>query len=234
MDGIWTLTMAFTLPLANAAKKLSPKRPTASILGLHTLSSACGVLAIHFLFLVFGLLALFGQDWFQCRKWDSTDVSNILVIGDNYETSVIFIITGYQYISSGAAFNFGYTHRANWCRNYIFVFFFLFWTSWQLAATLSVSKFSCIWRLNCDDDHVVHLVTSTKPEAINNNFNTTVMPMGFRWTLVVLMMANLILVCAWDYFVVNRTLPKVREQAGLPEDSQRAGVECVQKFASKK
>lgn len=64
---VQTITMAFSLPLANAAKTLSPKRPTASILGAHTLSSACGVLAINFLFLVFGLLLLFNQDWYQCR-----------------------------------------------------------------------------------------------------------------------------------------------------------------------
>lgn len=161
-------------------------------------------------------------------------LETVLVIGDNYETSVIFIITGYQYISSGAAYNFGYTHRANWWRNYIFVFFFFLWTSWQMAATLSASEFSCIWRLNCDNDHVVRSVTSTEPEAINNNFNTTVMPMEFRGILVALMMANLALICAWDYFVVNRALPKVGKQVGLPEDSQRADVAVVQeKFAYK-
>lgn len=227
MDGIWTLTMAFSLPLARAAKNLSNKRPTASILGPHTLSSACGILAINFLFLVFGLLALNAQDWYQCRKWNSTDVSNVLVIGDNYETSVIFIITGYQYISSAAAYNFGYTFRANWCRNYVFVFFFLLWTCFQFAATLSASEFSCIWRVNCDNDHVVRSVTSTEPEPINNNFNTTLMPTHFRWVLVALMVVNLVLNCAWDYFVVNRTLmdPKIKKKLGIPEDSQRAGVE---------
>lgn len=67
MDGIWPITMAFSLPLSKAAKKLSPKRPTASLLGPHTLSSACGVLGINFIFLVLGLVALWQQDWFQCR-----------------------------------------------------------------------------------------------------------------------------------------------------------------------
>lgn len=33
------------------------------------------------------------------------------------------------------------------------------------------------------------------------------MPTSFRGMLVALMVANLILVCAWDYFVVNRMLP---------------------------
>ena len=85
MDGLWSITMAFSLPLAKAAKKITELRPTASILGPHTLSSACGILAINFLFLVFALTALWQQEWFQCRKWGSTDLSNVLDIGDNYE-----------------------------------------------------------------------------------------------------------------------------------------------------
>ena len=191
------------MPLAEAAKKLSKFRPTASILGPHTISSACGILAINFLFLVTSLLLLWNQDWFACRMWDSTDVSNVLVIGDNYETSVIFIVSGYQYISSAAAFNFGYSFRGNWFRNYVFVFLFLLWTAVQFSATLTASRLSCIWRLNCDNDNVVRSITSSDPVPINNVYNTTVMPIEFRGMLVALMVANLILNCIWDYFVVN-------------------------------
>jgi hypothetical protein len=172
MDGLWTISMAFALPLAKAAKKLSSSRPTASLLGPHTLSSACGVLSINILFLALGLAALWSQPWFQCRKWNSHDVSNGLTIGDNYETSVMFVISGYQYISSAAAYNFGYTCRAPWLSNHIFVFFFALWTIMHFTATLTQTKFSCIWRLNCDNDHVVRWVTSAEPEPIYNNFNT--------------------------------------------------------------
>ena len=135
--------------------------------------------------------------------WDFTDVSNVLVIGDNYETSVIFIVSGYQYISSAAAFNFGYSFRGNWFRNYVFVFLFLLWTAVQFSATLTASRLSCIWRLNCDNDNVVRSITSSDPVPINNVYNTTVMPIEFRGMLVALMVANLILNCIWDYFVVN-------------------------------
>lgn len=81
MDGIWTITLAFTLPLARPANKLAVSRPTASILGPQTLMSALGVLTINFIFAVIALALLFHQDWFQCRKWDDNDVSNVLVIG---------------------------------------------------------------------------------------------------------------------------------------------------------
>ena len=124
-------------------------------------------------------------------------------------------------MSSAAAYNFGYSHRANWFRNYIFVFFFTLWTAIHFGATLTVSRLSCIWRLNCDNDHVVRFVTSTEPEPIYNDFNTTVMPISFRVVLLVLMIINLVAVCAWDYFVVNRLLPKFSAKIGIPDDSQR-------------
>jgi cation-transporting ATPase 13A3/4/5 len=68
MDGIWIVTLSIAIPLAQAAKRLSPTRPTASVLGLQTLTSFIGVLLINFTFTVVALFYLFGQDWFQCRK----------------------------------------------------------------------------------------------------------------------------------------------------------------------
>ena len=50
MDGIWTIVMAFSLPLAKPHKSLADTFPTSSILGLHTISSACGVLLLNLFF----------------------------------------------------------------------------------------------------------------------------------------------------------------------------------------
>jgi magnesium-transporting ATPase (P-type) len=152
LDGVWSIIMAFTLPLAKAAKTLSPNRPTASLLGPRTMFSVCGMLAWNFLFLVIALIVLFHEDWFQCRKWNSDDVSNVRTIGDNYETTVLFLVGGYQYIASAIALNFGYTWREAWIRNYVFVFFALLFTVFQIVATLYPSAFSCIWRVNCDNE----------------------------------------------------------------------------------
>eukprot|EP00956_Cyclotella_meneghiniana_P029755 scaffold73091_cov22-Cyclotella_meneghiniana.AAC.2 len=83
----WPITMAFSLPLSKAASKLGSKRPTSSILGAHTVSSACGVLGIHFFFLAMAFVLLYQQDWFQCRKWDGQDISLEYGLGDNYEVT---------------------------------------------------------------------------------------------------------------------------------------------------
>jgi magnesium-transporting ATPase (P-type) len=58
MDDIWTVSLAFALPLARAEKNLSSARPTASILGLQIVSSAVGILCLTFLFIIGSLLGL--------------------------------------------------------------------------------------------------------------------------------------------------------------------------------
>ena len=226
MDGIWTITMAFTLPLAKPADRLSNTRPTASILGLHTLSSALGVLMINLLFLVISLFTLTAQDWYQCRKWTDNDVSNVsdhdqmqktwyeyflifelytqvLVIGDNYESTVIFLVTGFQYISSAMAFNFGYEFRKAWWQNYLFVLAAATFTFMHFYITLNPGYLSCFWRVNCDNDHVVNSVTTREKVPIQNPFNTTIMPESFRVKILFIMIANTIAIMSYEYFVVN-------------------------------
>lgn len=200
MDGVWMISMAFTLPLAYAEKRLSPKRPTSSLLGPNTMGSVLGVLILNFTFTCIALDLLMNQDWYACRKWDSTDISNITLIGDNYEASVLFIVTGYQYISSAMAFNWGFTFRASWWKNYVFVSLCIAYTVVHFIATLHPSTLSCVWRLNCTNENVVPAVTDTAI-PINNAFNTTVMPVDFRVKLVVIMIVNALATALWTYIV---------------------------------
>ena len=203
MDGVWTITLAFALPLARAAKKLSPTRPTASLLGPATMFSACGVLAIYFIFTVIALVLLFDQDWFQCRQWASIDVSNVVTITDNYEAETLFLVTGYQYISSAIVFNFGYEWRQAWIRNFILVGLVCAYTFMQFWITLVPGKLSCYWRVNCVNEDAVRSVTTFEPQPIKNPFNTTVMPQDYRNKLVALMVCCTVAVVVWDYFIVN-------------------------------
>lgn len=205
LDGIWTITLAFSLPLARAASKLAPARPTASLLGLHTLSSACGILFLNFVFFVGAMFLLFSQDWFLCRQWSNTNnsVSSITATGDNYEAEVIFLVSGYQYISSAMAFNYGYEFRQGWCRNYVFVGLALGFTMMHIFIIFKPSHLSCFWRVNCDNKDVVRWVTKNYRIAIQNVFNTTVMPVAFRWKLFFYILSNTLAVQGYEYFIVN-------------------------------
>jgi predicted P-type ATPase len=152
LDGIFSITLAFSIPLAQAASVLTSRRPNDHLLGQELLFSVCGTLAWNLFYLALAMLILFRQDWFQCRKWDSTDVSNILDIGDNYESTVLFLMGGYQFVVSAFVLNFGYTFRQAWYRNVAFVFLASTWALFIFVMTLYPSTFSCIWRVNCDNE----------------------------------------------------------------------------------
>jgi len=155
-----------------------------------TMASALGVLCIHYLFTVIALMVLFHQDWFQCRKWKGQDVSNVLVIGDNYETETLFLISGFQYITSAITYNFGYEWRRGFFNNTPLVGMLAFFTFLHFYVTLIPGRISCIFRVNCDNEHVVRSVTAFDEFAIQNDQHTTLMPRGYRVILLFLMILN--------------------------------------------
>jgi predicted P-type ATPase len=152
LDGIWSAGLVFSLPLAHAAKKLYNHRPTSSLLGIRTVSSVGGMVLINFFFTCLGMIALNKQDWYQCRKWNSEDVSNALTIGDNYESTTLFIVGGYQIVASAFALNFGYKFRAPWFTNHLFMILFTVFTIFHVVVILYPSRVSCIFRINCDNE----------------------------------------------------------------------------------
>eukprot|EP00808_Paulinella_micropora_P026704 g73567.t1 len=203
MDGIWVVLMAFTLPLANHPEKLADSRPTSSLLGPYTLVSFLGILAINFSFLCIALGALYAQDWFQCRQWTSIDVTDATIIGDNYESSVIFIVSGWQYVASAMAFNFGGKHRAGWWDNWRFVLLCVIFFVCHMVVTLYPSKFSCVFRVNCDNEDICRFATTgAEPIPIQNSFHTTVMPMDFRGKLCIIFIVNTIVIMLWERLLI--------------------------------
>jgi cation-transporting ATPase 13A3/4/5 len=167
--------------------------------------STLGILGLNFGFTAIALATLFNQDWFQCRKWDGSDVSDVLTIGDNYESEVVFLVNGCQYFFTAMAFNFGYEWRQAWYRNYVFAALSLAFIAIQFYITLVPGRLSCFWRVNCDNDNISVSLIKGELIPIKNPFNTTVMPLEFRWILIFIMIANGILVMAWDFFAVNKT-----------------------------
>jgi magnesium-transporting ATPase (P-type) len=202
-DGIWPVTLSFALPLAKPATTLAPNRPTASILGIFTLASSIGVYCINFTYLVIAYAYLNHQDWYQCRVWSVEDLSNILLLGDNFETAVLFSICGFQTFGAAIIYNFGYEFRQAWYKNYTLVFLISVFVFVHFYAVLTSGKLSCLWRLNCVNEDTFSNFQGQTP--IQNPFNSTVMPVEFRRGLAGIMVANLCTTVGWDYFVVNGT-----------------------------
>eukprot|EP00457_Paulinella_chromatophora_P000918 gb/GEZN01000920.1/.p1 GENE.gb/GEZN01000920.1/~~gb/GEZN01000920.1/.p1 ORF type:complete len:1052 (+),score=142.19 gb/GEZN01000920.1/:316-3156(+) len=203
MDFVWTTSMAYTLALSLPSTSLAPARPTSSVLGAYTVSSFAGILFWNWFFLCMGLVALFHQDWFQCRQVGDTLLYNYNSLSDNYETSVTWLVGGWQYVASAMAFNFGGAHRASWFSNWRLVFFVIAFTLLHLVVVLYPSRASCLFRVNCDNQNVVMRITSSDLVPIQNTFNTTIMPETFRWGLVAIIACNTAVVMCWERLVVQ-------------------------------
>eukprot|EP00301_Raphidiophrys_heterophryoidea_P007259 c12832_g1_i1.p1 GENE.c12832_g1_i1~~c12832_g1_i1.p1 ORF type:complete len:1368 (+),score=403.79 c12832_g1_i1:102-4205(+) len=203
MDGIWMVTLAFTLPFAYRATKLSDSRPPSSLLGTFTMTSCLGVLAINFGFLCLALGVLNETEWYSCRKWVPGAISDVRLIGDNYESSVIFLVSGAQYITSAMAFNFGLKFRAPWLFNWRFVILCVCYLTVHFVVIMVPSKLSCIFRVNCEAEHIVRGATTPELIPIQNTINTTLMPVEFRRALIGIIVGNMVAIMAWEYFIVN-------------------------------
>lgn len=219
--------MAFSLPFADVAAKLAPERPTSSILGPRTLASALGVLAINFAFICLALGVLFEQPWFQCRKWEAGAIDDVTIIGDNYESSVLFIVMGAQYVSSAFPYNFGFLHRANWIYNWRFVIFVIIWIVIHFIVILYPSSLSCFFRVNCDNDDVVRFATSSDKVPIQNSWNTTVMPPYFRGILIIIIVSNAVALMLWEYIFVEGVVAKWVKSFFPKQDKLLGGVGFV-------
>lgn len=159
--------------------------------------------------------------------WGSTDISNVLTISDNYETSTIFIITGFQYIISACVYNFGFSNRAIWIKNYAFVILATGFIIVHFYVTLVPGYLSCLFRVNCDNEHVLRDLTTVEPMPITNPFHTTIMPKSFRVTLLIIMIVNAVSITVWEYLIVNKLVPgfidkyKARKAADDAKDIEK-------------
>lgn len=136
----------------------------------------------------------------------------MLKIGDNYESTVIFLVSGLQFLSSAMAYNFGYEHRAAWYMNRRFAILSISFSFIQFYITLVPGKLSCLFRVNCLNDNLVLQVTSEggdKLVPLQNPYASTVMPVSFRWTLTVIMFANSMANMMWEYYIVNGLVPRI-------------------------
>jgi len=175
-------------------------------LDLITMTACVGMFAIHCIFLWIAMGILRSEPWYQCRMWDisASKIGNLSEIGDNYESSTIWLITGAQMLHSAAAFNFGGKHRAKWIQNWRLVGFLVAFYLLHLLVLLYPSHISCIYRVNCDNWNALPSVLSIHTvNPLKNDWGTTIMPPAFRIKLLFVMIFNLIAACLWEYLVVT-------------------------------
>ena len=91
-----------------------------------------------------------------------------------------------------------------WMKNYLLVILVAGFTFIHFWVTLVPGKMSCWLRINCvNEDNTSASVYNGGPVAIQNDYNSTLMPVEFRRFLAVLMAVNFMSVLAWEFFIVG-------------------------------
>jgi predicted P-type ATPase len=222
-DVCWTVPFALTLPLARHAATLSKARPTSSLLSLQTVGSIIGIIIINYIFMAIALVVLNKETWFQCRKLDTESVTHgsFLLQSDNYISTVVFLMVGAQLISGAISFNFGHEYRRAWYRNTVFVVLAIGYSLLHIYITLIPGSVSCLFRVNCDNDHIVRGLSTSELIPIGNPFNSTIMPMEFRLKVLGIMFANGLAVGVYEYVVVNGLWQRRRFKKSLAQPAIR-------------
>ncbi|KAJ2597114.1 hypothetical protein GGF39_003179 [Coemansia sp. RSA 1721] len=209
IDSFITVGLCIAVTQAQTARKLAPSRPTARLVGAHTLASIWGQTAINYAFLYGMMGLLFRQSWFRCHEFDSRDIDTSLwwLLGDNYEAEVISLVCMFQFVNAAAVYNFGYRYRRAWITNYILAVLYAgFISAISVLVLANPNRFSCMFRINCGNPDTLVDLGYSKPSwgisSYNNPAGHNVMPHKFRWTLWGLCIVNIVLCLAWEKFVV--------------------------------
>ncbi|KAJ1663443.1 hypothetical protein IW140_005008 [Coemansia sp. RSA 1813] len=209
VDSFIVVGLCIAVTQAQTARRLAPSRPTARLIGVHTLASIWGQTVINYAFL-FGIMGLlFRQSWFRCHEFDSRDIDTSLwwLLGDNFEAEVISIVCLFQFVNGAAVYNFGYRYRRTWLTNYILVVLYCgFMAAISVLTLANPNRFGCLFRINCGDpDSLVGLGYSRPTWSIseyNSPNGNNVLPHRFRWTLWALCVVNIVLCLAYERLVV--------------------------------
>ncbi|KAJ1932879.1 hypothetical protein FBU59_006221, partial [Linderina macrospora] len=219
VDSFIIVGLCIAITQAQTARKLAPSRPTARLIGVHTLASIWGQTVINYAFL-FGMLGLlYRQSWFRCHEFDSRDINTSLwwLLGDNYEAEIISIVCLFQFVNGGAVYNFGYKYRRAWFTNYLMVVMYFGMMAVVSVLTLAnPNRFSCIFRINCGDPSAIVAQGYSNPNwsisAYNSPNGHNILPHDFRWTLWGCCVANIVLCNLYEKFVILGPVGRIAKQ----------------------
>eukprot|EP00658_Telonema_sp_P-2_P012704 TRINITY_DN14834_c0_g1_i2.p1 TRINITY_DN14834_c0_g1~~TRINITY_DN14834_c0_g1_i2.p1 ORF type:complete len:1308 (+),score=380.72 TRINITY_DN14834_c0_g1_i2:208-4131(+) len=220
IDGLAVLVVSYVMTLSKPEDKLPNQRPTSSLLGVTSMASVCGMQVLNLVFLC-GALGLMKDDS-DYQKWPADSVESTgswWLLGDNWETTVIFTTVYSQFLWSGVIFTLGSHWRKPVYHNWMLL---VFWAV-VFAGTCSV----LLADANSFSD-VFHSATSAfgpgtrfeSPVWTRAGKVSKAMPTSLRWRLFALIMSCLVCSGLWEKVVVLghvRDYAKRKYQKSLPE-----------------
>ncbi|KAJ1956026.1 hypothetical protein EC988_001560 [Linderina pennispora] len=209
IDSLIATSMAITVTFLPPAKRLSPFRPTARLLGPEIMSSVIGVVVINWLFMACVWVWTYQQPWFRCHEFDSSssDLMKWYLLGDNYEAAIMTYVLIYQFMNNGFLVNYGYRHRRAWYYNPALLgMFALLLIMFSYAELGPPSRLSCTFRLNCGNPDAIVAQGYKRPtwsiEEYQNPTGHNILPSDFKWKLWGYSLGNMVAGNLWQILVV--------------------------------
>jgi hypothetical protein len=205
-----TIPLSWALTAASPATRLVNSRPTARLLGFETIGSVLGQLLINIFFLAMTTSVLFRQPFFVCKEFNpiNVDLRKWWEMADNYESTVLGVLTAFQVLNASCAFNVGMKYRQGFFKNkkFLMIFGFLF----AILASILLADpnpIGCAFHINCGNSKALtdlgYKVYWTAPFEYYSSIGHNVLPIYFRVTILLIVIANLVAIMAWESFVIQ-------------------------------
>ena len=211
IEGIAIICLPYTMTLALPAKILRRKRPTHGLLSSITMASVLGLWAINTAF-TSGALEYMRKSP-EYVRWPAKYAAgkDWWTLGDNWEATVLFFCTLFQFITSAVVFSFGSGFTRNVTRNWALMFVYVVLAGLGVVLLLSTDNYLTF---------VFHIAsqefndpTPTSPAWIAyqeaGGAATPGMPFKFRLGLFFLLAGNLACQVLWQAFVVTGPVSRV-------------------------
>jgi len=200
IDGVAVLSLGYAMTLSYPEDTLAKDRPTSSLLGPLNVTSVVGVWVINLLYLV-GALRFMATHAGYIR-WPAvySHGASWWTLGDNWESTVIFFVTYFQFITSAFVFTFGSVFRKNVFKNWFLMVCYgglLVFMSTLLL--LPHSGFTSLWHVASEQ---FNKTNSTSPVWVAyqkaGGSPSPAMPFKFRFQLWWLILTNLVMIILWQ------------------------------------
>ena len=211
IEGIAIICLPYTMTLALPAKILRPKRPTHGLLSAITMASVLGLWAINTAFTT-GALEYMRKSPDYVR-WPAKYAAgkDWWTLGDNWEATVLFFCTLFQFITSAVVFSFGSGFTRNVTRNWALMFVYAFLAGIGVVLLLTTDNDrTCVFHIASQQ---FNDPTPTSPAWIAyqeaGGAPSPGMSFMFRLGLFFLIAGNLACQALWQAFVVRGPVSRV-------------------------
>ena len=111
VDVVMTLTLTYAITLSKPLDTLRTERPTSSLLGPEVVVSVVGMQAFNIVIIASSLTMMRNDPDYVAWPAKLAGANSWWFLGDNWESTVVFVVVAFQYLTSSAIFSLGSKYR---------------------------------------------------------------------------------------------------------------------------